>query len=182
MIGVDEVGRGAWAGPLLVCAARLNKPILGLNDSKKLTKTKREYLNNLIQLSADVGYGWVSAKEIDTHGLSAALKLATERAIRLINPNDQEDIIIDGNINFLPDIPKVSAKIKADVSVPAVSAASIAAKVARDNYMSKLNGHYAKWQFARHVGYGTALHIDLLAKYGPSDLHRLTYKPLRGLV
>ena len=81
MVGIDEVGRGAWAGPLLVCAARLNEPIDGLKDSKLLSSKKRTEITEIILKKADIGYGWISAAEIDDIGLCAALRLATTKAL-----------------------------------------------------------------------------------------------------
>ena len=95
---------------------------------------------------------------------------------------DYSEIIIDGNYNYLPHIAGARAVIKADGSVPAVSAASIVAKVARDTYMEQLEARYDVWQFASHVGYGTRLHQEMLQTHGVSDIHRKSYKPIRALL
>ena len=146
ILGIDEVGRGAWAGPLVVGACVLNDAkIDGLTDSKKLTKKNREKLNaQILDSSAVVGLGWVWADEIDEIGLSASLRLATNRAVKEVqlkcrtNGVSFDEIIIDGTINFLKDTKLgnyVTTIKKADLLIPTVSAAAICAKVARDHYM-----------------------------------------------
>lgn len=178
VVGVDEVGRGCWAGPMVVGAVILNQPILGLKDSKKLSKKQRELLTELIKVEAKYSLGWVSHSEIDAIGLSAATTLACQRAIENLNA-DYDEIIIDGGINFLPDNPKATCLIKADDTVPAVSAASIIAKVMRDNFMAEQAVQFPKYGFEKHVGYGTKIHIDALKQFGPTRIHRMSYKPLQ---
>ena len=175
MIGVDEVGRGAWAGPLLICAVRLDQPIVGLKDSKLLSAKKRQYLAEIIKNQANVGYGWVSANEIDQIGLSGALRLATSRAIDELAPNTTEQIIIDGNVNFAPNYNSQSL-VKADQTVPAVSAASIVAKVARDAHMAKLAKSYPGYSFEKNVGYGTSFHRQAISGHGYTPEHRRSFK------
>lgn len=180
IVGIDEVGRGCWAGPLVAGAVILRSPVPGLDDSKKLSKKKRNELALLIQANAEVGLGWVSAGEVDSLGLTEAVRLAMQRAYDGLSL-EHDKIIIDGNYNFLAHIENTEAIIQADGSIPAVSAASIVAKVARDTYMEQLIG-YDNWEFSRHVGYGTARHIELLAQYGVSDQHRLSYKPIKRIL
>jgi ribonuclease HII len=181
-VGIDEVGRGCWAGPLVAGAVILDDPIAGLRDSKKLSKKRRESLAAEIQLqAAAIGLGWVQPKEIDSIGLAAAVKLAMERALQQIE-SEYDELIIDGNFNFFPDNARAKAVIKADDIVPAVSAASIVAKVARDRYMCELAGDYVNYQFNKHVGYGTELHLELLKKFGVSDIHRKSFRPVAALV
>ena len=182
ILGIDEVGRGPWAGPLVVGAVVLGgQPIDGLTDSKKLSKKRRDELDVIIrEQAAGYGLGWVDANEIDEIGLSEALKLATRRAVEQIK-TPYHDIIIDGTINFLVGTNKgqyVSTMPKADLLVPSVSAASIIAKVARDNYMSKQDEVYEGYKFASHVGYGTAAHRAASEKNGVTPLHRLSFAPL----
>jgi ribonuclease HII len=182
ILGIDEVGRGPWAGPLVIGAVVLGgTPIDGLTDSKKLTKKRREQLDIIIrEQAAGYGLGWVYADEIDEIGLSEALRLATKRAVEQIK-TPYHEIIIDGTINFLAGTNKgdyVTTMAKADLLVPSVSAASIIAKVARDNYMAEQDKLYDGYNFASHVGYGTAVHRAAIEKNGVTPLHRLSFAPL----
>lgn len=179
-VGIDEVGRGCWAGPLVAGAVILDKPIAGLRDSKKLRKKRREALAVEIQLTAAAyGLGWVWPEEIDELGLTASVRLAMQRALDQIT-GEYDELIIDGNLNFFPENTKARAVIKADDSIPAVSAASIIAKVARDNYMAgEAAGKYPNYQFEKHVGYGTKLHIEMLKLHGVSNIHRKSYNPIQ---
>lgn len=182
IVGIDEVGRGPWAGPLVFGAVILgDADIEGLTDSKKLSKKKREQLSSEIYEKATaVGLGWVSANELDAVGMSDALKLACRRALEQINAPYQR-IILDGTINFLKDTgkgPYVTTLAKADLLVPSVSAASIVAKVARDAYMAEQDDVYPGYSFAAHAGYGTAAHRAAIEKLGVTPLHRLSFAPL----
>lgn len=182
ILGIDEVGRGPWAGPLVVGAVVLGEAVIeGLTDSKKLTKKKREVLNEVIREKASgFGLGWVDASEIDEIGLAAALRLATIRAVEQVGAPYHE-IIIDGTINFLKETSKgcyVTTLPKADLLIPSVSAASIIAKVARDNYMALQDEVYPGYGFTSHVGYGTAMHRLSIDRLGVTPLHRLSFAPL----
>jgi ribonuclease HII len=182
ILGIDEVGRGPWAGPLVVGAVVLGGvSIDGLTDSKRLTKKRREQLDVIIrEQAAGYGLGWVHADEIDAIGLSAALREATKRAVMQVTVPYHE-IMIDGTINFLAETSKgsyVTTMPKADLLVPSVSAASIIAKVARDNYMAEQDAVYEGYKFASHVGYGTAAHRAAIEKLGVTPLHRLSFAPL----
>jgi len=183
ILGIDEVGRGPWAGPLVVGAVVLgDAKIEGLTDSKKLTKKKRDLLDVQIrQQAAGFGLGWVPADEIDAIGLSAALRVATIRAVEQIKVPYHE-IIIDGTINFLSETSKgkyVTTLPKADLLIQSVSAASIIAKVARDNYMAQQDDVYPGYGFSGHVGYGTAAHRSAIEMIGVTPLHRLSFAPLK---
>lgn len=180
-VGLDEVGRGCWAGPVVAGAVILKQPIKGLKDSKKLTKEQRETLAVEIREKAVIGLGWVTPKEVDELGLTEAVRLAMHRALEQVDA-PYDEIIIDGNYNFFPENPKARAVIKADDSVPGVSAASIVAKVARDNYMAEIAAQYPDYGFKSHVGYGTALHLERLKLHGISELHRQSFKPVQALV
>ncbi len=187
-VGIDEVGRGCWAGPLVAGAVALPVNVIledaptKLRDSKKMTKKQRDTADAwLRQSNASIGLGWVWPEEIDRVGITESVRLAMQRALDDIN-TDYQEIIIDGNINYFPANDKAKAIIKADDSVPSVSAASIVAKVARDNYMSELDKLVPGYGFERHVGYGTAAHIHALATLGVSDYHRRSYKPIKKLL
>ena len=180
-VGIDEVGRGCWAGPVVAGAVILQHPIAGLKDSKKLSKIQREKLAVMIHEEAlQVGLGWVDASVVDKVGITEAVRLAMKAALEQIE-SDYDEVIIDGHLNYLESIPKTRALIKADDTVPSVSAASIVAKVARDQYMAEVvtDNDYG---FSQHVGYGTALHLERLKLYGVSDLHRRSFKPVKALI
>jgi ribonuclease HII len=179
IVGIDEVGRGAWAGPLVVGAVLLGgESIEGLTDSKLLSKKARERLDiEIRQKAVGVGIGWVSAKVIDRIGLSEALKLASRKALECIK-NEYHEIIIDGTIALIDD-PRVTLMKKADLLIPSVSAASIVAKVARDNYMKYLDDVFPGYKFSAHVGYGTAIHRGAIDELGVTPIHRLSFAPLK---
>lgn len=182
ILGIDEVGRGCWAGPVVAGAVVLKRRIPGLADSKKLTKAKRELLDVKIRKQAIAyGLGWVTPAEVDEIGLTEAVRLAMRRAVAEVQA-DYDEIIIDGNYNYLSDNLKSRCLIKADDLIAAVSAASIIAKVARDNYMAKMALEYPNYQFESHVGYGTALHQAALRLHSICDLHRKSYAPIKALL
>lgn len=183
ILGIDEVGRGPWAGPLVVGAVVLGGRVIdGLTDSKRLSKKRREELDVQIRdQAAAYGLGWVSASELDEVGLAEALRLATRRAVEQIHAPYHE-IIIDGTINFLSDTAKgqyVTTIKKADLLIPSVSAASIVAKVARDRYMAEQDTVYEGYRFAQHAGYGTAVHRNAIEQFGVTPQHRLSFAPLQ---
>lgn len=185
-LGIDEVGRGCWAGPLVAGAVVLGEPLAGLADSKTLTRQRRKLLDIQIrQQSLAWGLGWVSPALIDAIGLTEAVRTAMKQALhaaRSVCPVVITDIVIDGSYNFLVEESGSRTLVHADATEPAVSAASIIAKVARDTYMAGLSDQYAKYEFDRHVGYGTARHRVLLEQYGASDLHRQSFKPIQRLI
>lgn len=183
ILGIDEAGRGPWAGPLVVGAVVLGaEKIDGLTDSKKLTKKKRELLYDEIVAKAEAwATGWVEADELDQLGMSQALCLATRRAVEQIRVPYSE-IIIDGTVNFLADTGKgayVTTLAKADLLIPGVSAASIMAKVERDRYMARQDELYPGYGFGGHAGYGTAKHRLAIEQLGVTPLHRLSFAPLQ---
>ena len=193
ILGIDEVGRGPWAGPLVVGAVILSGvEIEGLNDSKKLTKKRREALDGMIREQAAAwALGWVSAGELDGIGMSQALRLATRRVVRQIQMQCKEkdvafdEIIIDGTVNFLADTALgqyVTVMAKADGLIPSVSAASIIAKVARDQFMAEQDAVYPGYGFASNAGYGVAKHRAAIERLGVTPLHRLSFAPLQKYV
>ncbi len=188
IVGIDEVGRGCWAGPLVAGAVLLpdrfelpEDAAWRLGDSKVLTKRQRiAAADGLQALGAPVGLGWVDAREIDDLGLTKAVSLAMQRALdAIVGPYDE--VIIDGAYNFLPHITLARTVIRADSTVPAVGAASIVAKVARDTWMETEAARlFPGYGFERHVGYGTLEHRQALERLGPCDLHRHSYKPVKN--
>ncbi len=184
IVGIDEVGRGSWAGPLLAGAVILDpaNPIAGLTDSKLLSPKKRAVLSSEIILNAlSYGIGWVSAEEVDSMGLTLAVATAMQRALDAIKTS-YDEIVIDGDFNFLMSNPKARTLIKADLTVPSVSAASIIAKVARDTYMAEQSRIYPGYGFERNVGYGTRDHSEGLVVNGVCSLHRLSFKPIKKFI
>ena len=193
ILGIDEVGRGPYAGPLVIGACILPTPrekypwIDELNDSKKLTQKKREKLYEIIKSEAAASAtGWVTSAELDEIGMSEALKLATRRAVEGIQKQKVPftEIIIDGITNFLKDTklgPYVTTMKKADFLIKEVSAASIVAKVERDNYMFELVKKYPEYGFEKHVGYGTAFHQKAMEEFGLTPEHRRSFAPVKKL-
>lgn len=186
VVGLDEVGRGCWAGPLVAAAVLFDdtdEPLAGLRDSKKLSRLQREVLAGQIPRRANAyGVGWVLPGEVDELGLTAAVRLAMQRALAELHcPYDR--IIIDGTYNFLPEYASVEVMARADDQVPAVSAASIIAKVARDRYMINLAKQWPHYGFDKHVGYGTALHKTAVQRFGVCPaVHRRSFAPIRAIL
>lgn len=167
---------------MLVVAARQKSELPeGVNDSKKLTKRQRGLINISLLRCCDFGEGWVSSSEIDGLGLTAATKLGVSRALLALGASADEQLIIDGHINYAPDSFKnVKTLVRADSLVPIVSAASIYAKVTRDDYMLAISKKYPGYGFENHVGYGTVLHLSALSSLGVvKSLHRLSFAPLK---
>ena len=174
--GVDEAGRGPLAGP--VCAAAVILPphldIPGLTDSKKLTDKKRRELFPIIQEQAITwGIGWASEKEIDEINILQATFLAMERALAQLTVKP-DLALIDGNREKDFGIP-VRAVVKGDSLSMNIAAASILAKVSRDDVMVKLAEVYPQYQFDIHKGYGTKAHYAALTEYGASPVHRMSF-------
>ena len=195
ILGIDEVGRGPYAGPLVIGACILGdwqnsenaEWIEKLTDSKKLSAKRREELYVLIKEKALAAVtGWVSSAEIDEIGLSEALRLATRRAVEQIQKTEVpfSEIIIDGTMNFLAGTKLekyVSTLKKGDFLVKEISAASILAKVERDKYMAELDAVYPEYGFGKHVGYGTAAHQKAMEEFGLTPEHRRSFRPVREI-
>ena len=179
--GLDEAGRGAWAGPVMAGACILSEkfPIEILDDSKKISPLNREKIFNKITKICSWSVGQSSAREIERLGLIRATNLAMQRALDdlTIKPNQ---LLVDGRDKFHFHIPYRSF-IKGDERIPAISAASIIAKVSRDRYMQKLEKK-ERYFFAKHKGYGTALHLRQMKKYGISTWHRKNFAPVERLI
>lgn len=182
--GVDEAGRGPLAGPVMAAAVILNpaRPIVGLADSKKLTERQREALEAEIKGKA---LAWAVARaeveEIDTLNILHASLLAMGRAVAALNPAPQL-ALVDGN-RCPPSLPcRAEAIVKGDQTVPAISAASILAKVARDRQLLSLDAHYPGYGFAKHKGYPTKDHLAALEELGVTPVHRRSFGPVRRLL
>lgn len=175
--GVDEVGRGCLAGPVVAAAVVLpDEPILGLFDSKKLTASKRKQLYELIVEKATVGVGIVEAHEIDRYNIYEATRLAMKKAV-LNCPQSIDYLLVDA-MNIPVSIPQ-TAIVRGDQESVSVAAASIVAKVTRDEIMKQLALKYPEYGFESNVGYGTKEHLIALQKYGPTEVHRYSFSPVK---
>ncbi|WP_394429621.1 ribonuclease HII [Streptomyces sp. SGAir0957] len=181
--GVDEVGRGAWAGPVTVCAAvtGLRRPPDGLTDSKLITPKRREELAEVLESWVTAhALGHASHEEIDAMGMTAALRLAATRALEAL-PVRPEAVILDGKHDYLGAPWQVHTVIKGDRSCVAVAAASVIAKVRRDKMMAELGTDHAHFGFAANAGYPSPVHRAALEEWGPTPHHRLTWAYLDAL-
>ncbi len=181
--GVDEVGRGPLAGPVVAAAVILDpdNPINGLTDSKKLSEKKREALFEEIKSKALAwSLGRCEAEEIDTINILQASMVAMERAVAALNP-EPNHVLVDGN--KLPNFSmSAEAIIQGDLTEPAISAASIIAKVTRDREMVELDATFPGYGFAKHKGYPTKQHREALLKLGLTPIHRKSYAPVQKLL
>ncbi|WP_305908288.1 ribonuclease HII [Methylomarinum sp. Ch1-1] len=183
LAGIDEVGRGCIVGPVVAAVVVLNpdKPIAGLTDSKKLTARKRQQLAAEIKRSAlDWAIGRAEASEIDRLNILQASLLAMKRAFAQLSTT-VEKTLVDGK--FYPDIAcPGETVVQGDLSVAEISAASILAKVARDDEMSVLDRLYPGYQFAAHKGYPTKIHLQQLQQLGVTEQHRKSFAPVKRLL
>lgn len=183
LAGVDEVGRGPLVGAVVTAAVILDpeRPIAGLTDSKKLTAAQREGLATQIRERALAwALGRAEAAEIDTLNILQATMLAMQRAVAAL-PVTPTSVLIDGN--RCPALPMpAQAVVKGDATVPAISAASILAKVARDAEMQALAQQHPGYGFAKHKGYPTPEHLEALQRLGPLPEHRRSFAPVRALL
>ena len=175
--GVDEAGRGPLAGPVVAAAVVLPPDAIlqGLDDSKKLSPAKREELFPKIQTQA-IAYGVavVNPEVIDEINILQAALLAMKQAVEMF-PSDPDLLLIDGNQKIDSSIEQWTI-VKGDAKSFSISAASVLAKVTRDHIMEDYHHLYPQYEFARHKGYGTRLHRDLIAEHGPCPIHRNTFK------
>ncbi|MBP7773513.1 ribonuclease HII [Candidatus Gracilibacteria bacterium] len=196
VIGVDEVGRGAWAGPVVAaCVLWKGKtPIAGiLRDSKKMTakdreKTYEEILHGAHAGKLFCGIGIISNDIIDSVGIREANRLAMEGALQQIrkdlnnSPNERIFLLIDGRDNYSFDIPNLPAPlyiVRGDSKIKQIMAASILAKVTRDRLLIEYEDIFLGYGFSQHKGYGTELHQKALKKLGITEIHRKSYKPIK---
>ena len=179
--GVDEAGRGPWAGPVTAGAVILDpaQPIEGLTDSKKLTEARRDALAPLIrERAAAWSVAHATPDEIDRLNIRQATFLAMERAVAGLGLVPGH-ILVDGNALPAGFPCSAEAIVKGDLTEPAISAASILAKTVRDSLMKELDAAFPAYGFARHKGYGTAAHAAALAEHGPCPHHRQSFAPVK---
>ncbi|GAA2004699.1 ribonuclease HII [Nocardiopsis rhodophaea] len=181
--GIDEVGRGAWAGPVVVCAAVTDgsPPPEGLTDSKKLTPKRRTAMAELLRpWVVDHAFGAAEPAEIDEVGMTEALRRCAARALEGLR--DRPDVVIlDGRHDYLGAPWPVRTQVQADLSSVTVAAASVLAKVHRDTYMAGLDADYPGYGFATAAGYPSPVHRAALAEHGPTPYHRMSWSYLDKL-
>ena len=180
--GIDEAGRGPWAGPVVAAAVILTpgQIPMGLADSKVLSRQRRDALYNQIMSNALVGIGKADVAEIDELNILAATMWAMRRAVANLNQAPRH-ALVDGN--RAPDLPcGVECLIKGDGRCLSIAAASIIAKVTRDREMTALAKQYPGFGWERNAGYGTAEHRDGLARLGPNEMHRSSFAPIQKLL
>ncbi|MFH8366540.1 ribonuclease HII [Streptomyces sp. NPDC018031] len=183
VVGIDEVGRGAWAGPVTVCAAvtGLRRPPTGLTDSKLLTVKRRTDLARELETWVTAhALGHSSPAEIDELGMTAALRLAATRALAAL-PVVPDAVILDGKHDYLGAPWRVRTVIKGDRSCVAVAAASVIAKVRRDAMMAELGDDHQDFCFGDNAGYPSPVHRAALEELGPTPHHRLSWAYLDTL-
>lgn len=177
--GVDEAGRGPLAGPVVAAAVILDdlQPIAGLNDSKKLTEKRREKLyDEILAKALCCSIAEASVQEVDSLNILQATLLAMRRAVDGLRLKPVK-VLVDGNRLPVLEV-RAEAIVQGDALVPAISAASILAKVHRDRLCVRLHEQYPQYGFDRHKGYGTAEHLQALADHGPTPCHRMSFAPV----
>ena len=181
IVGIDEVGKGAWAGPVVAGAVIIQQIELfnAIKDSKKLSAQKREKLSAEILTNHHCGIGLATVEEINSLSLNPATILAMERALNSLTPRPSL-ALIDGNYKTTLPIKTVSI-IKGDQKSISIAAASIIAKTYRDRFMQNLAIQYNQYLWEKNVGYGTAYHIEMIKKHGISKYHRKNFKPIKLL-
>jgi ribonuclease HII len=186
VVGIDEVGKGSWAGPLVVCVAVVRTDIdstdLVARDSKALSEKKREAIFDTVAAQCSHwALGIVTANECDKFGMSNAQRLATKRAIVGLGV-EPDAAIVDGKWDFVsPLVPRVLMKVKADAVSASVAAASVLAKVSRDRMMREFADEHPHWNFAGNKGYPCPKHRDGLREHGVSPIHRVSWAFMENL-
>jgi ribonuclease HII len=186
--GIDEAGRGAWAGPVVAAAVilplsqrHLARALRGVNDSKLLPPAVRAELYDLIRsLAVCVGVGGASAAEVDRAGLVPATRAAMQRAVAMLRPAPEALLIDAVDLTPAVGLPQRWLNFGESHSL-SIAAASIVAKVSRDRWMAGLEGHYPGYGFAQHKGYGTPAHWAALERLGPCEVHRRSFAPIRAV-
>ncbi len=197
VVGVDEAGRGPLCGPVVAAAVcykhgdfiippGLEKEFSLIRDSKKLSEKQREKIHNFIQEHFFVGIGMAHADTIDRINILEATFLAMKSAVsdlerKIYNVQKKEELVllVDGN-QMIPNLSlRQETIVGGDGSVKSIAAASIIAKVTRDHMIMEYDKHYPEYGFAKHKGYGTKMHMEALRKYGPTPIHRLSFKPVQ---
>ncbi len=185
IVGIDEVGRGALAGPLVLAGVNLDKKSLqfvknkiglkNIKDSKKLPPKQREEIYQEIKGQITWQKYFISPKAIDKKGLSKSIKTSL---LKLAKKFESNVFLADGGLNLKNKNLNWNVFIKGDENFISIALASIIAKVIRDNYMKKISSFYPQYQFEIHKGYGTRIHLNALTNFGPSKIHRFSYKPV----
>ncbi|MBN1915911.1 ribonuclease HII [Candidatus Dojkabacteria bacterium] len=181
VVGIDEVGRGAWAGPLVLAAYIFTQEgefVEGVNDSKKISKKKRKMLS--VDLKSNSSIIEVEAKRIDDMGVGVATEWAILELINKLNSPDTY-FLIDGKFPSIQSV-RTEIVIGGDARFYSVACASIIAKVYRDNLMCSYSVNFPQYGFEKHVGYGTEMHLKAIRSLGLTSLHRKSYKPIRAFI
>ena len=184
--GIDEAGRGPWAGPVVAAAVILDPATLpaalagGIDDSKALSPARRRNLYRGLLDRAEIGVGAASVREIEADNILGATLTAMARALAAL-PRRPSAALVDGN--RAPDFPcRVETVVRGDSRSLSIAAASIVAKVTRDEIMARLSARYPQFAWERNAGYGTAEHRRALERHGPTPHHRRSFAPIRALL
>lgn len=191
IVGIDEVGRGPLAGPVCLCAVRVEAGMykklqkrkdlpVHSKDSKKLSKKDREkYSKVLCDLTQEGKLQFTIVMQnnvvIDTKGLSFAIKKSLSGCLQKVHATEKDSVLLDGGLKAPKEFTNQQTIIKGDEKHPIIAWASILAKVHRDNYMTKMSKKYPEYGFEKHMGYGTKVHRDAIKNYGPSSIHRKSF-------
>lgn len=185
-LGIDEVGRGCWAGPLVVAGVVLDDSADQYHDSKSMSAQRRRLFAQDIQRQHDFAMAWIEPCVIDELGIADGMRRGVAHVLSTLlgdnAGNNQTRIVLDGIVNYAPAHYAVETLPRADANESAVAAASIVAKVARDQYMIDQAKQFPDYSFDAHVGYGTKAHRAALERYGVTPLHRLSFQPMKTML